>query len=400
MNDDTARRERVPMEERTPVGFKVGECKFPYDANGRTCGNPVYAKSEYGRKPQYCGKVVNGTLHDGKNAAKARDALGLKADKPAHTTRTTAPAAAPSFVTATPADQPVEEDLIPQLAESIATISTAQTVSSSEVQQPEVAAAPAEEKKAGTGEPVVPVTEHLNRVAKLVSAFEQIGQQIATASEVLAPQIVAALEAAGAAGAAEDEIIEATTQVNEKLALAQAARTSAEQSAREHADKRREMAVERDRAVAEAKRVREESAAAVAAAKAEAEQAREAAKAAEETAAAAVANAEEQITAAREAQARAEGEVEELRRQVTKLGEQLDRERQEHRDELDRRDERDEKREQQHQTSIRETEQYWKDRYEEMREMFNQAQKMNLSILEAQGRRPDENASTSTASEG
>ncbi|WP_157129026.1 hypothetical protein [Nocardia amamiensis] len=357
---------RTPLSERVPVGEQVGICEFVMDNEGHLCGRPVFAKSLHGRRPKYCNEVVDGVLHNGKNAAKARELHGFNAAamiRPAEATVSSAPSPASQergFVT-TPATA----------APSVSSVSSLEEKREGRTAVVDVAEAREAE------EPKHPVTASVTRLAALVEQFTQAASVIARAAESIAPEIHAAVEAAGTAGAAEREVIqvlesadEALVDANSKVRVAEEKMRAAEERAAKHADERVRMAAERDEARAEAAQAVAAAKAERDAALAEAENQRERAEAAERNAEAAAESveqrvneierrAEERINAAVKAQTRAEGEAESLRDQVTDLREQvaeltnrLNREAEKHRTALHKIDE-------EHRAEVREVQNYW-----------------------------------------
>lgn len=353
---------RVPLSDRVPVGDQVGTCEFPM-RGGHLCGRPVYAKSVQGRRPKYCGQeVVDDTapnaravtmVHNGKNAAKQREILGFNS-APAVRVSSTANVPGPPALPTAPDEfetlvvEAAGPDYLPE------DTTESQAADSAEVQESD------EES----------VTAAVDRVARLVSRLDSAAQVMAHAAEVLMPEVREALEAAGAAGAAEREIIEVSVQADQKIAevvtarkVAEEARKLAEARAGQHAEARREMATERDRALAAEKAAREEAQALVARvqqeaeaqvnaaiearekAESEAEKARKQAESVTEQANALLADSKERVakvqqeseakvSAARKAQERAETEAGNLRNQVDQLMKQLDEERRGRRNEI------------------------------------------------------------------
>ena len=346
---------RVPLENRIPPGEQSGTCKFPLGVMGETvetCGRPVYAKSQMGRLPMYCGEMVNGVLHNGKNAAKARDQLGIKAAPPKAASRPASPeegfvtaTASVPFVTAAPAassspqlssstaDAATEDDrvLLDQLEDSVVAAAT-KTASSSTVQHFK----PRETGSIAAAPSAISVSKEAARIPGLVEHLERAATVIAQASTVIAPQIVEALKAMGAAGAAEEAVIEAKREASVHILQAKEARVLAEEMTAEANDRNRKMAVTRS----EARAAAEQAAADVQAAEAKVaevqEEARAAIEAAAEKAAADVQAADERAEKAQADRTRAEGEAEELRRQVAELKNQLAEQRRENLADLNR----------------------------------------------------------------
>ncbi|MFE3195963.1 hypothetical protein ACFXHA_43675 [Nocardia sp. NPDC059240] len=372
-------RVRVPLEDRIPPGEQAGWCTFP-TSREHLCPNAVIVKHVLGSKPKYCDQVVDGIRHTGKNAALARERFGLTtadvkrmaaereaASPPSPAVRrerTLTPVPELPF-TPPPESEPDSEEL--QLHEQLsASISAVQTASSPDFQ-------PSPTIRENASEQPVLVSEAVSRVDRLVAQFEIAAKAITHSAETLAPQVVAALAAAGAAGAAEQEVIEVNASAAEKIARAETARRIAEESSAEHVEARRKMAIERDNAVAEMRKARQESDSAVARAKAEVEEARvkvqqvqaEANEAidtvlhqAEET----HREAEEKIAAAQAANTRAQGEAEGLRNQVKQLSEQLAR-----------RDTKEEARSEQHRREIKELHEYYQGIVKNTQEMLREA---------------------------
>ncbi|WP_433734860.1 hypothetical protein ACQP0C_41995 (plasmid) [Nocardia sp. CA-129566] len=378
-------------KRRLAIGEQAGTCEFVMDDEGHLCGRPVYVRSLQGRLPKYCDEVVVGVdgrpvEHNGKNAAKARELHGFNAAPAIHTVSSSSQggvslhsAPAPVVVTTPPAATSVEST-------GFVTSPASQVADSTAVQKSE------------PGESDHPVTEAVGRFEALVAQFAQAAQQIVQATqavESIAPEARAVIEAAGAAGAAEREVIQAVDSADEAIADAVGKLNAAEERAKKHVEERRKMAVERDDARAEAAKAvaaaeaerddaRAQAQAAVETAEAErdaaqqtAEEARQLALTAEENALTAIKaaqdaaesdrrraderiaevrkQAEAKINAATAAQVRAEGEAEELRKQVGQLSGQLDTERQERRTDAKHRD----KREAEHRDEIKQLHEYY-----------------------------------------
>ncbi|MFI6960007.1 hypothetical protein ACIBJI_41895 [Nocardia sp. NPDC050408] len=374
------------------------------------CGNPVYAKSIHGRKPMFCEQDVEGpdgirVRHTGKTAAAARDRLGLKPDDVKRMTAAIESSAAPTVerqerMLAPVPDLPFERTVSDQTQDSISEV---QTVDNLECQTSELESESADENVA---EQQLSVTDAVDRVEHLVTRYEAIAQLIKTATETLAPEITAALASAAAAGAAEREIIEANKRNSEKLTREVVARKISEEAAAESAKTQRRLAVERDEALAAARkatedaeeqvaqahaevaRVKEEAAGQVAEAKAEAEDARRLAHEASESAAAASDQAEEKVNAANAFRAHAEGEVAELRKQVQSLTDQLETREEQHRAAI-------EKLQEQHRKDVKELHEYYQG-------IVRDTQQLLRTAYEITGRQPhhsDENASAAAAYE-
>ncbi len=398
-------RVRVPLEDRIPPGEQAGYCIFPMGKD-HLCPNPVFVKHVLGSKPRYCEQVVDGIRHTGKNAAIARDRLGIStadvkrlaaerevatgaSQPPVRRERPLSPV--PSLPFESAAAETEEQQLHQQLS---ASISQVQAASSSKVQQSDARTETGDEQQ-------LLVSEAVDRVQALVAKFDSAAQVIAYASEVLAPQIAAALESAAGAGAAEREIIEVNRSTGEKIVRAETARRVAEEATAEHRAARQKMAVERDTALAEAKTAKEEAAAAITQAKADVEQARKDAEQAKDEATAAIDHvlqqaseteraAEEKVAAATAARTRAQGEAEALGKQVKQLTEQLASERAERREDAARRDEKAEAREEQHRREIKELHDYYQGIVKNTQDLLREAYALT-------GRQPADGAETTAA---
>lgn len=243
MTRDWSARPPIPMAQRLPVGTVVGTCPFPLDAEGSTCGRDVKINSLYGRRPKYCGDMVDGVSHDAKTAAQYRKMFNIPADKPGTAIRAAA------------ASQSAP-------AESISVTPEAISVTVSEEEKADVSSIPSsgpvtapelDEAVASVTVPQSdsPVTDAVSRFESGTEILQRAVQQLTEVAALVVPDITGALEAAASAAAAEREVNRVRRQSAQEKEQAGDAISQAN-TQRDRAEKRAEEAeAERDSAITE-----------------------------------------------------------------------------------------------------------------------------------------------------
>lgn len=366
MTRDWSARPPIPMAQRLPVGTVVGTCPFPLDAEGSTCGRDVKINSLYGRRPKYCGEVVDGVSHDAKTAATYRKMFGIAADKPGTAIRAAAashPAPAES-ISVTP--EPISVTVAEEEKVDVSSIPSSEPVTAPELGEA-VASATVPQSDS-------PVTDAVSQFESGTEILQRVVQQLTEVAALVVPNITGALESAATAAAAEREVSRVRRQAAQEkeqsgdaVSQANIQRDRAEKRAEAAEAERDASAMEKksaqavaewliaeawwaaDQAVATAEAERDQAVATVQAERDEAQAERDAAtqkaaevtedaesridaanKTADEKVEAAQKEADKSIAAANEARSTAVGEANRLRKEVEQLNTRISEMQNEH----------------------------------------------------------------------